>query len=376
MAGKQMFSKKNSTVSWLLLLLVIAFAGVVIYRYSIEDSGDSADEAAQQDAVQLVNDGQDAGSAGVASESRPAGVQSSRENRAHQDAGSANPSNQETARLTAVEPMANAEPTAVQPAPVVRSANQVGFPGDSLFRQGLDAWQNEDVLGARDCLSAAVNAGLSDQDDLAARAILNQCADLWLFSSRVYEGDSCCRRYTVRSGDLLANIGRDCGVPYALLMRLNNISRPESLQAGQSLKVVQGPFHLAVDRDRCLMSVYLGDILVRSYPVGLGAPGRDTPIGLWRAAEGRKQLNPAWTDPDTGEHFYADDPQNPLGSRWIGLEGLSGDAEGRVGFGIHGTINPEEIGRAVSRGCIRLHNHDVEELYDMVSDGVSEVQVY
>jgi len=64
-----------------------------------------------------------------------------------------------------------------------------------------------------------------------------------------------------------------------------------------------------------------------------------------------------------------------LGARWIGLEGLEGEAKGRTGFAIHGTKNPEEIGKAVSRGCIRLYNEDVVLVYDLLMPGVSQVLV-
>jgi len=130
-----------------------------------------------------------------------------------------------------------------------------------------------------------------------------------------------------------------------------------------------------VERGKFRLSLYLGKVLVRTYPVGLGKPGRQTPTGLWLVNEGKKQVNPAWPDRETGRYYYPDDPENPLGERWIGLKGLEGSAKGREGFGIHGTIEPEEIGKAASRGCIRLYNEDVEELYDMLQEGVSRVEI-
>ena len=55
-------------------------------------------------------------------------------------------------------------------------------------------------------------------------------------------------------------------------------------------------------------------------------------------------------------------PKNVLGTRWIGFE----EKEGLYGYGIHGTAEPESIGKAESNGCIRLRNEDVEELFDFV----------
>jgi lipoprotein-anchoring transpeptidase ErfK/SrfK len=86
-------------------------------------------------------------------------------------------------------------------------------------------------------------------------------------------------------------------------------------------------------------------------------------------------ISPPWTDPDSGRTYSAEDSGYPLGSRWIGLEGLSGQAEGRDGFAIHGSNDPEEIGKAVSRGCIRMHNADIELIYDLLKPGKSKVMI-
>ena len=260
--------------------------------------------------------------------------------------------------------------TAVAPAPQPTTGR-----AQRLLSQARSALTAQDPLQARQHLSAAVAAGLPDADRQQAFDLANQTSDAWLFSKDVFPGDSYCQWYKVQSGDRLAGIGKKFGVPYQLLMRINQITDPRRLAAGQTIKVVRGPFHLVVNRSKFTLAVYREDILVRTYPVGLGAPARQTPTGLWISKAGKKQVNPPWTDPDTGKKYYSDDPRNPLGERWIGLEGLEGPAKGRTGFGIHGTIEPEEVGRAVSRGCIRLYNHDVEELYDLVSDGVTQVRV-
>ncbi|MCR2820328.1 L,D-transpeptidase [Lederbergia panacisoli] len=60
------------------------------------------------------------------------------------------------------------------------------------------------------------------------------------------------------------------------------------------------------------------------------------------------------------------DPQNPLGSRWIGFDALGTD--GRI-YGLHGTNNPTSIGKYISEGCIRLPKTQLEFLYDNVLMG-------
>jgi lipoprotein-anchoring transpeptidase ErfK/SrfK len=60
------------------------------------------------------------------------------------------------------------------------------------------------------------------------------------------------------------------------------------------------------------------------------------------------------------------DPQNPLGSRWIGFDAENTD--GRT-YGIHGTNDPASIGKKISQGCVRLQNEAVESLYDYIPVG-------
>jgi len=243
------------------------------------------------------------------------------------------------------------------------------------YTQGAAAMEKRDYLAARQLLSKAVKEGLNPSQEKNARDYINQASDQWLFSANVYDNDPLCNRYKVTSGDRLVVIAKRMGVPYQLLMKINKITDAKRLRAGESIKVVKGPFHAVVDRSDFQLTVYLGDILVRTYPVGLGAPGRQTPTGKWRVRVGKKQVNPAWTDTETNKHYYPDDPENPLGERWIGLEGLSGQARGRVGFGIHGTIKPDTIGQTASRGCIRLLHKDVIELYDMLEEQLTQVVV-
>lgn len=60
------------------------------------------------------------------------------------------------------------------------------------------------------------------------------------------------------------------------------------------------------------------------------------------------------------------DPNNPLGSRWIGFD--ADNTDGRT-YGIHGTNDPLSIGKKISLGCVRLQNEAVESLYDYIPLG-------
>ncbi len=230
------------------------------------------------------------------------------------------------------------------------------------------------IIEARDRLNEILPMA-GGQERAFVKEQLAALADKWLFSKLVYPEDKLCAGYKVNPGDMLENIGKKYNVPYEILMQINNIAKPELLQAGVAIKVINGPFHARVWRSTFTMDLYLQNTYVRSFQVGLGKPGMETPAGRWRAKEGGKLIQPIWTDPVSGRTYHPEDSDYPLGSRWIALEGLEGAAVGKTGFAIHGTKNPEQIGTPGSQGCIRLHNGDAILVYNLMMPGVSLVDV-
>ena len=231
------------------------------------------------------------------------------------------------------------------------------------------------IIEARDRLNEALLLPMSTQQRAFVKSQLSALADKWLFSRTILPEDKLCSSYTVKPGDRLRTIGEQFKVPYEILMQINNINRPDALQAGETIKIINGPFHARVYRSTFTMDLFLHNTFVRSFSVGLGKPGRETPTGLWLVEPGDKLIKPPWTDPDTGRRYQADDPDYPLGSRWIGLKGIEGQAKDRTGFAIHGTKDPNQIGSAGSRGCIRAHNGDAILLYNLLEPGFSKVEV-
>jgi len=231
------------------------------------------------------------------------------------------------------------------------------------------------IIEARDRLNELLAMPMSTGQRRSVKQQLSKLAGRWLFSRRIYPADGLCGSYTVKPGDLLSTIGKRFNVPYQVIAKINRIRRPESLQAGETLKVIKGPFHARVYRSSFTLDLYLQDTFVKSFPVGLGKEGMETPTGLWCVKADGKLISPTWTDPTTGKTYKAGDPDYPLGSRWIGLEGISGEARGRTGFAIHGTKDPNEIGTANSQGCIRLLNGDARLFYDILMPGLSKIEV-
>jgi LysM repeat protein len=235
------------------------------------------------------------------------------------------------------------------------------------------------VIEARDRLNEAFSMPMNNVQRAVIKRKLSELADKWLFSRTVYPQDRFCSDYQVSPGDLLQTISSKNKVPWEILQTINNISRPELLRAGQRIKVIHGPFHAKVYRSTFTMDIYLQNnlqnIFVRSFRVGLGKDGKETPTGLWSVKRGGKLIKPPWSDPVTGKLLHYGDEGYALGSRWIALDGLQGEAKDRTGFGIHGTIEPETIGTKSSNGCIRLHNGDVIKVYDLLTEVHSLVRV-
>jgi hypothetical protein len=232
------------------------------------------------------------------------------------------------------------------------------------------------VIAARDRFNETLSMEMSPAQRRAVKSEMAKLSDEWLFGPSAYAGDKLCETYRVKPGDLLQVIGRKHNVPYEILMKINNIARPESLQAGKAIKAINGPFHAKVCRSTFTLDLYLQDTYVRSFKVGLGRAGYETPTGVWRVQEGGKLIAPTWTDPDSGRVYKASDPDYPLGSRWIALDGIKGEALGRTGFAIHGTKEPEQIGAAGSRGCIRMYNGEAILVYNMLFPLYSKVEVF
>ncbi|MFO0490957.1 MAG: L,D-transpeptidase, partial [bacterium] len=70
-----------------------------------------------------------------------------------------------------------------------------------------------------------------------------------------------------------------------------------------------------------------------------------------------------------------DNPANPIGERWIGLDGSDDNTRKFVGYGVHGTVDPDSIGQQRSMGCVRLASDDVAMVYELLVDRLSTVKI-
>jgi len=244
--------------------------------------------------------------------------------------------------------------------------------GLALVASGRQAMERQEAVTARAQFSEALQHDLPLSEMVKLRADLTRLARDTIFSTSITKDDPFVEAYVIQPGETLGKIARRFGVTDDFLARINDIPNKNRIRAGQRLKVVRGPFHAVVSKSDYSLDVYLQGTFLKRFPVGLGADD-GTPTGRWRVAG--KLKNPTYYPPRGGQIIAADDPDNPLGERWIGLEGVDGEAVGQERYGIHGTIEPDSIGSSVSMGCIRMHNADVEELFDLLIEGDSEVTV-
>jgi lipoprotein-anchoring transpeptidase ErfK/SrfK len=121
---------------------------------------------------------------------------------------------------------------------------------------------------------------------------------------------------------------------------------------------------IVIHRGSNRLYLYSGTRLVRVFPVATGQPAWPTPLGHFQIVV--KELNPWWYPPTqdswaAGAKPVPPGPNNPLGTRWMGLSA--------PGVGIHGTDEPWSIGHSESHGCIRMQVTSAEWLYKRVRVG-------
>jgi len=123
---------------------------------------------------------------------------------------------------------------------------------------------------------------------------------------------------------------------------------------------------IVINRSINRLFLYNGNKLFRTFPVATGQAIYPTPRGTWHIVV--KYRNPWWYPPTSSSWAHGlkpvpPGPDNPLGTRWMGLDA--------PGVGIHGTDAPSSIGYSASHGCVRMQVPDAEWLFDHVDIGTT-----
>lgn len=176
--------------------------------------------------------------------------------------------------------------------------------------------------------------------------------------------------YTVKQGDSLAGIALKLrkdksSLEYGAIKILNGIKN-DLIKPGQKLRIPQEPLEFVVRKSSFTLMIFYRGLAVRSYTVAIGANDK-TPAGKFTVGE--KTAKPTWYPPedmDIKGPVPFGDKRNILGTHWIAL-----DHEFYRGIGIHGTWDPESVGKAASRGCVRMRNEEVKEVFEVAHSGMT-----
>jgi len=166
--------------------------------------------------------------------------------------------------------------------------------------------------------------------------------------------------YTIVESDSLGKIAKQFGTTIELVKASNRLSR-DTVRTGDRLRIYRGEFSLDISKTRCTLTLSDRGKFFKQYAVGTGQYSK-TPVGEFKITN--RMVHPPWWRAD-GQTIPFGDPENVLGTHWLGLN--------TPGYGIHGTWDTNSIGRQATAGCIRLLNSDVEELYTILPVGTPVV---
>lgn len=213
-----------------------------------------------------------------------------------------------------------------------------------------------DKLQAWKCYSSAMKSSLSNKQRKEVKAILDPIVAELLLSAEA----TGCIVYRVTQGDNLTRIAKKHKSSVEMMRHVNKKTSDE-IFIGRDLKVVPGMPYIEVYKNSYFLVVYLANHLyLQSYEIGLGKDNK-TPVGSFTIKV--KQKNPDWYTEEKGKTIKIpfNDPRNTLGTRWMGFN--------HDGIGIHGTKEPESIGKSMSNGCVRMKNEEVDQLFEIVGLG-------
>ncbi len=163
-------------------------------------------------------------------------------------------------------------------------------------------------------------------------------------------------QYSVNKKDTVEGVAKKFGTTADIVREANGLAGAK-IRKGQTLKIDKSKFAIVVSKSRNTLTLLANGELFKIYSVGTGK-ANSTPTGDYKITN--KLANPPWYKPGGGLIPFGD-KGNLLGTRWMGIS--------LPGYGIHGTWEPDTIGKQSSAGCVRLLNQEVEELFKIVDVG-------
>ncbi len=172
--------------------------------------------------------------------------------------------------------------------------------------------------------------------------------------------------YKVVAGDNFSKIAHRYSTTIEGLKKINR-KKNYSLRIGERLTVIPGKWRITISKQSHTLNLWHQKKNVWQifavFPIGIGRKN-STPTGKFYIAH--RLYHPKWHGPD-GRIFAYGDKENPLGECFLKLGGHTGRGPGSgKGYGIHGSPDDNSVGKAISRGCIRMRNQDIILLYYLV----------
>jgi len=168
--------------------------------------------------------------------------------------------------------------------------------------------------------------------------------------------------YQVKRGDSLGKIAKEFNTTTELIKKANSL-KSDVIYVKEKLKVPKIKFSILVDKSDNTLFLKADGEIFKTYLVSTGK-NNSTPVGEFKIVS--KIKNPTWFRKDVGAVVLPGSPDNILGVRWLGLD--------IQGYGIHGTVAPDDLGKQITAGCIRMDNRDVEEIFSILPRG-TEVKI-
>ena len=222
----------------------------------------------------------------------------------------------------------------------------------SLISQAKELEKNNELLNAKTMYIKLVNEFPSSGEIMNWQKKIENLNIKLLFSSTITPNSVL---YEIKPGDTLAKIAREFKTTVDLLMKSNNLIN-DRIVPGRKIKVWTAPFSIFVDKSDNMLLLKCEEEIIKTYIVSTGK-NNCTPIGIFKITN--KLLNPTWFK--AGAVVSSGSPENVLGTRWMGFD--------LAGYGIHGTVEPKNLGKQVTEGCVRMANQEVEELYTIIPAG-------
>jgi len=241
-------------------------------------------------------------------------------------------------------------PPVVTPPVAVSPVPPPAPPVDDRLPEALKLKETGKPLEARALLQELVAATNANDQALAALGDIN--GQIILTALPAAEKVD----YTIQAGDTLGKLATRYGTTVDLLRAANHITG-DKIRVGDRLRIYQAKFAVEVSKSANTLTVTDAGKFFKRYRVGTGQFSK-TPTGEFKITT--RIADPPWYRAD-GKTVPFGDPENILGTHWLGLDVR--------GYGIHGTWETNSIGKQSSAGCIRLLNGDVGELFTILPVG-------